>query len=313
MSHSKPKRSAQTHAQILLPTEPALLRSPPLPGARKGSPQGFSTPRSSPDEPLPHKCSHAKSVQFGVTQAAEYDLGAPAAKFTPLPAEIARERFPLTNKKEEEGEEEEIAETKVNSAMLAEWESDFDSFVDHSEESSRSSRKRHSSKKDRTHGRHSKSKGSSSTRSERRRSSAFCSPGQAKVLYDPASEGASSSTTDVTTPNKQSTAVVLNDMADLSMKSPVQMNQHETQQDSSGHQGLSQESSVMSPVVARNLAVESPTDIVTDEATKDTVQPITVIPHESPATNQLPKKRKKVRQRFSVHLSCKGRVSLTFA
>ena len=308
MSHSKPKRCAQ----IVLPAEPALIRSPPLSGAKKDSPRGFSTPRSTPDEPLPHKCSHAKSVQFGVTQAAEYDLGAPAAKFTPLPAEVARERFPLTNKKEEEeGEEEEIAETKVNSAMLAEWENDFDSLVDDSEESeqesSRSSRKRQSSKRDRSHKKHSKSKGSSSKRSERRRSSAFCSPGQAKVLYDPASDGESAS--DVTTPDKQSTAMVLDDMADLSMKSPVQTKQHETRQDSSSQQELSQESAAISPVVARNLAVESPADIATDEATKNNVEPTTAVPHESPAAPQLLKKRKKVRQRLCLFLFCLDRVS----
>ena len=310
MSHSKPKQRTQTQAHLLLPTAAALLQSPTSLGVNKRtSPQGFSTPRSSPDDdPFPpHKCSHAKSVQFGTTQAAEYDLEAPAVKFTPLPAEIARERFPLTRQTEyEEGEEEEIAETKVNSALLAEWEGDFDSFVEEEEvdddeeekqakerELPRHGRKRHSSKRDRSNRRHSKSGGSSnSKRSERRRSSAFCSPGQAKVLYDPDSDTEA-------TPNKKSSAAMLDHMADLSMKSPAQAqpsNEPERDDARSNHQKLSEESADVSPVVARNLAIESPPSTLgTEEATMVDVKPHTVAPHESPPMVKMPQKRKKVR------------------
>ena len=297
LSHSKPKRNTHVHAQILLPPESALLLSPPLFGANKDdSPQGFSTPRSSPDDPAPYKCSHAKSVQFGVSQAAEYDRDAPSAKFTPLPAEIAQERFPLTNKKDEndDAEEEEIAETKVNSAMLAEWDSDFDSLMDEDEEddASRSSRKRHSSKKDRhhKHKKHPKSNNSSARRSDRRRSTAFGSPGDSKVLYDPASDA-------VSTPDKQST-LVLDDLAELSMKSPPEGERHETHQHN--HQELSQES-VMSPVVARNLSAESHSD---GGLAMCTVEAKTLLHDEAPV--QQFEGRRKVRSRFCtlIRLQC---------
>jgi len=146
---------------------------------RVGGTHIFSTPKASPLEQQGcqafHKCSHAKSVQFGTAQAAEYDL-APSAKFTPLPADIVQKRFPLTNKLEEnEGEQEEIEETKENSAMLAEWDQFGGGGKRHTSKKRRSAEKKH-----RKHTR--------SDRSERRQSHSFVSPGNSRALYDPASE-----------------------------------------------------------------------------------------------------------------------------
>lgn len=167
----------------------------------------FSTPKSSPDElllqPQP-KCPHSKSVQFGVAQAAEYDLDAPSGRFTPLPFEIAQERFPLTAQKQEEKEGQEIAQTKENSAMLAEWEEDFDVLADDDKEdgdeekSPKHHRKRHHSKRQRSSKRHRKG-----NRSERRKSSAFCSPHSEKALYDPATDSDSMPSLSVASPSPQ--------------------------------------------------------------------------------------------------------------
>lgn len=250
LSHSKPK----TNAQILLPPESALLQSPTLQAPSSDSPI-FSTPKSSPADLalLPqHKCSHSKSVQFGTTSAAEYELDAPSRKFTPLPAEIASKRFPLTEKKENDDKEEEIAETKENSAMLAEWDSVFD---DDEENESPRRRKRHSSKKHRSQKKHRKS-----FRSERRQSSTFCSPSNSVALYDPTQDAND-------TPEKQN--AVMDDLASLSMTSPAP--QHQLSEDHTGNQNSGTEFLSFSPVVARRLSSEPALQSITQDDEKPVV------------------------------------------
>jgi len=218
LSHSKPNRTVPVHARILMPTAVSLMQSPtpstfppqhPSNTANHTSSQGFSTPRGSPEDDtnaITHKCSHSKSVQFGVAQAAEYDLDAPSAKLTPLPAAFAQMRYSLDMKDGTEHEEEDIAETKDNSAVLAEWDDAFDFDFDeysnddnddddnenhnhtHSQSDSKKCHYKPSFSK-RSHRKHTHSSGlrnSRSKRSERRRSSVFSAPGQAKALYDPA-------------------------------------------------------------------------------------------------------------------------------
>ena len=240
LSHSKPKRNV--NAQILLPPASALLQSPPPSGSNAAT--MFSTPTSSPhDAPVP-KCSHHKSVQFGVSQAAEYDLDAPSQRFTPLPFEVAQQRFPL-NVKNDETEGEEIAETKENSAMLAEWEQDFDSLIDDGENDeegkSPKHRKRQHSKRQKSSKRHRKG-----SRSERRRSSTFCSPHNAKALYDPTHDADS-------TPEKQKAAVIDN-LASLSVKSPSPQQAFSQRTDSAGE--CDERAPSLSPLPSRRLSTE---------------------------------------------------------
>jgi hypothetical protein len=88
----------------------------------------FETPSNSPDDDtvvVVHKSTSSKSVQFGTPSAAEYDKDGPPKELTPMPSEVAKERFPLTAPVQEEATE----ETKCNSATLAEWDNDFDSYL----------------------------------------------------------------------------------------------------------------------------------------------------------------------------------------
>jgi hypothetical protein len=65
-------------------------------------------------------------VQFGSPQAAEYEIDGPSAQLTPLPSDVTRKRYSMEQKVAPECEEEVTQETKVNSAVLAEWEEGFD-------------------------------------------------------------------------------------------------------------------------------------------------------------------------------------------
>jgi hypothetical protein len=168
------------------------MQSPPLCRLNNKNSQapGFSTPQSSPDhetqgttdsKQLKYSTSKSVRVQFGVAQAAEYDLDAPAAKFTPLPAEVAQRRFPLTGKKKGEDGEEEIAETKENSALLAAWEEDFDNLLEDDDDCSVKPRRRHSSRRQRSDN----TKQRRSNRFNRRKSSSFLPPKDGQPLYIP--------------------------------------------------------------------------------------------------------------------------------
>ena len=226
LSHSKPKRKANAHTKIMLPPTSALLKSPPV--ATAGSPV-FSTPRSSPDDIIAnhpqHKCSHNKSVQFGCAQAAEYDIDAPSAKLTPLPPDVAQQRYPLTYSREEH-EEEEVAETKENSAVLAEWDSlmDDSDCEDDEEESQMAAAKpkrHHPSIKRRSN---SNKKHRKDNRSDRRRSGSFSSHplNNSRALFDPSLDDDDDHFMDSSiTPEKNTNAGVLDTMASLSMASPA--------------------------------------------------------------------------------------------
>jgi hypothetical protein len=215
-------------------------------------------------------------VQFGCAQAVEYEIDAPSAKLTPMPAELAQKRFPLADKQEDnEEEKEEIEETKENSAVLAEWEEDFDSFME-DDDQDELPRKHRSRRKHRSKKKHRKD-----TRSDRRRSSAFCSPNNSKALFDPSSDDIE------TTPDKQN-AMVVDTMAHLSMASPSPA-RHDSKEDGQADVAGSTSMSPSSPVLAKSLSPEarmgsseeesdketSPTNIVTqlDEADSEFLSP----------------------------------------
>ena len=82
-------------------------------------------------------------VQFGSPQAAEYDIDEPSGKLTPLPSELIRERYSMEEKVVTEAEEEITQETKQNSALLAEWEDEFEDDDDDEIDSSNASRASH--------------------------------------------------------------------------------------------------------------------------------------------------------------------------
>jgi len=90
-------------------------------------PTAFETPSNTPpDAVIKKKSTSSKSVQFGMASAAEYELDCPPKELTPMPSEVAKERFPLTEPVAPEAATE---ETKHNSATLAEWDNDFDSYL----------------------------------------------------------------------------------------------------------------------------------------------------------------------------------------
>jgi hypothetical protein len=64
-------------------------------------------------------------VQFGLPQAAEYEIDEPPQSLTPLPSHVTRARYSMDQKEETQVEEELTHETKQNSALLEEWEEDF--------------------------------------------------------------------------------------------------------------------------------------------------------------------------------------------
>lgn len=98
------------------------------------------TPKASPDETIPGgrntaSAHNRKTVQFGSPKAAEYEIGAPSGAMTPLPAEVARARFPVDdpdehprNQEDHDLELELIRQTKINTQVLQGWETSFDDF-----------------------------------------------------------------------------------------------------------------------------------------------------------------------------------------
>jgi hypothetical protein len=97
----------------------------------------FSTPKSSPTDDIlmPRvTSSHNRTVKFGPPSAVEFEADNPAGALTPVPAQIALERFPVENQEEELTELDMLQQTKDNSAMLAEWDDAFSVFEDDEEE-----------------------------------------------------------------------------------------------------------------------------------------------------------------------------------
>jgi hypothetical protein len=66
--------------------------------------------------------------------AVEYEIDCPPKELTPMPSDIARERFPVVPKSPEK--EEFTEQTKHNTATLAEWEADFDAYLSSDDEAS---------------------------------------------------------------------------------------------------------------------------------------------------------------------------------
>jgi hypothetical protein len=80
-------------------------------------------------------------VQFGMPQAAEYEVDGPPGQLTPMPSHVTRERYSMEEKQKTRVEEETTQETKQNSAVLAGWEEEFE------EPSSQSRRKRNKNRR----------------------------------------------------------------------------------------------------------------------------------------------------------------------
>lgn len=131
-----------------------------------------------------------------MAQAAEYELDCPPVEMTPMPLEEAKERFPLTERKVEEQEATE--ETKHNSATLAEWDNDFDSYLSSEDDDDSSSDGDESIQEQQQ-------------RRRSRRSSGFFSPDTAALLL-PQEEGSSPQECDLSTDVN---------MASLNVRSPI--------------------------------------------------------------------------------------------
>ena len=101
------------------------------PRRKPSSTDRFKTPPTSPEEmeetqELSSKRKKNARVQFGSIEAAEFEVDGPAGKLTPMPSRVARERYSMDGKEETEVEVEITQETKQNSALLAEWEDEFE-------------------------------------------------------------------------------------------------------------------------------------------------------------------------------------------
>ncbi|CAJ1958632.1 unnamed protein product [Cylindrotheca closterium] len=85
----------------------------------------FKTPPAFPQK-QPRRNGTKKNVQFGFPQAVEYEIDEPSRCLSVLPLDVAIARYPMGPKEDTPVEEEMTQETKKNSALLAEWEDDFD-------------------------------------------------------------------------------------------------------------------------------------------------------------------------------------------
>mmetsp|Transcript_26046 Transcript_26046/g.36732 ORF Transcript_26046/g.36732 Transcript_26046/m.36732 type:complete len:872 (+) Transcript_26046:26-2641(+) len=165
----------------------------------------YSTPNTSFDDsssPL-QQCSHGKTVQFGSTTAAEYEIDGPTDNMTPLAPEVANMRFPVLPKEGDEEAEEEretSEETKRNSEILAQWEDSFDACIDDDDDDDDDDDSEEDdpmddddedgglfgSRSNRRLGRHNRGSNQKSPRDNRRRSSGIFSPseGSTSLLDD---------------------------------------------------------------------------------------------------------------------------------
>lgn len=147
--------------------------------------------------------SHSKKVQFGQTSAAEYERDGPSGQLTPLPKEVAEERFPVTERQQTSPERKETEETKQNSAILAEWEQDFDSYLGSSDDD------------DETEEEEDLELMLFSRKRSRRESSIFCPAGRKGALLLPDA--------DETTEQRDDSVAVSNTLATLAVDSPPPM------------------------------------------------------------------------------------------
>jgi len=106
------------------------------PRTKRSPMASFKTPPASPSPFQVKKSKKNFRVQFGSPSAAEYQIDEPSVQLTPMPSDIARERFSMDPKKLTQEEEEVTLETKQNSSILDEWEQSFE------EDSRTSSRRR---------------------------------------------------------------------------------------------------------------------------------------------------------------------------
>jgi hypothetical protein len=84
-------------------------------------------------KPKPH---HTSAIKFGINTAAEFHMSQPTTEMTPIPLSEVEQILPLNDKEDEAAKEEHVhsRETAKNVAMLAEWDDDFDSFVEDSDD-----------------------------------------------------------------------------------------------------------------------------------------------------------------------------------
>lgn len=100
---------------------------------KKGSPSVSEHDRQGDQDLDDNECEEERPklhVVFGNSKAAEFDTTRPTVEITALPDEVAGEQFPVEYVEETEEEVVLHKETVDNSAMLAEWEDEFDSFLD---------------------------------------------------------------------------------------------------------------------------------------------------------------------------------------
>ena len=90
----------------------------------------ISSYKTPPASPLKKRKSRSgrpkKNVQFGLPQAAEYDIDQPSGQLTPMPSDVTKQRYSMDIKEQTKVEEEMTQETKQNSILLAEWEEEFE-------------------------------------------------------------------------------------------------------------------------------------------------------------------------------------------
>ena len=122
---SASKRRTQTMGRANLST-PSSLQNVTFPEETVATTPIISTPKNINGD------SARRGVKFGCAAAVEFDTTRPIHELTPLPAAQARARFPMDEKANESDEESHQLhrETARNAAQLAEWEDDFDSYVD---------------------------------------------------------------------------------------------------------------------------------------------------------------------------------------
>jgi hypothetical protein len=84
-------------------------------------------------KPKPH---HTSAIKFGVNTAAEFHMSQPTTEMTPIPLSEVEQILPLNDNEDDATKEEHVhsRETAKNMAMLAEWDDDFDSFVEDSDD-----------------------------------------------------------------------------------------------------------------------------------------------------------------------------------
>ena len=136
-SLSSRKQPVTQSVTLETPTLNRLSIDNPATAELPNQPNAFETPSNTPPDVIIKKKETSKMVQFGIASAAEYELDRPPKELTPMPSEVAKERFPLSEPSQEQPEA--TQETKHNSALLAEWDNDFDSYLSSDDDDDESS------------------------------------------------------------------------------------------------------------------------------------------------------------------------------